>query len=126
LTASAPSQAVAVANVKSFLNLAQAFPEDTEPDNAKVVYLKSSGGALINALSQSDAEITRVNIFRKPVVVGEDSYPSVTSDPLKANIWFLVSSQGGRDSQVVAGEYHYFPVNYEGLNLSNNNSPSCV
>jgi len=113
LSGPAPDSLTAVKTVVSFLSGGQVIGEDIDPENARVVYLKSSGGALINALAQSDAEVARVNIFRKPIVKGDKNYPSVTSDPQKANIWFLVGSSDRREFRVIAGEYHYFPINYE-------------
>jgi hypothetical protein len=93
------------------------MPEDFDVEKTGVVYLRESGGSLIDALSQSDSQIVRVNLFRESVSEGDVEYPSVTADGQKSNVWFLISSSGERKRPtVIAGEYHYFPVdwgNYE-------------
>jgi hypothetical protein len=107
LKGKAPAAEVASDNMKNYLSSAGLMPEDlTGPINHD--YLKVSGDKLVSALSLSDANLTKVHFFRK----NYEDYPSLTSDPVQANVWFLVSgaNANGQNRGVVAGEFHYFPV----------------
>lgn len=96
---------VAAASIKSFLSSASLFPEDlTGPVKHK--YLKTQAGGFIPALSISDASLIRIDLFRKPI----DELPAVTNTPQESNVWFMVSGIRERGKDVIAGEYHYFPV----------------
>ena len=96
---------IAATSIKSFLSSASLFPEDlTGPIVHK--FLKTQGGEFIPALSQSDANLVRIDLFRKQI----DELPAVTNKPTEANVWFMVSGIRDRGKDVIAGEYHYFPV----------------
>ena len=101
-----PSPEVAVANIKSYLSSAGLLPADlTGPTSHE--YLKVSGDKLIPALSLSDANLTKIHLFRKSY----EDFPSLTADPTKANVWFLVGRNTiDRNKGVIAAEFHYFPV----------------
>ncbi len=45
-------------------------------------------------------------MFRKDY----DDLPSVTLKPKEANVWFMISGARSRQDQVIAAEYHYYPV----------------
>ncbi len=75
--------------------------------------LKLESGSLVSAVSLSEANITKVNLFRK-AFGPEGEYPSVTAEfPDQANVWFLLSSTG--IPGIIAGEYHYFPIDEKTL-----------
>ncbi|EKE04949.1 MAG: hypothetical protein ACD_19C00428G0011 [uncultured bacterium] len=96
---------IAATSIKSFLSSASLFPEDlTGPIIHK--FLKTQGGGFVPALSQSDANLVRIDLFRKQI----DELPAVTNRPDEANIWFMVSGIKDRGKDVIAGEYHYFPA----------------
>ncbi len=96
---------VATASIKSFLAGATLYPEDLtgQPQHR---FLKTQGGGFISALSISDANLIRIDLFRKQI----DELPAVTQNPLEGNVWFMVSGLNDRNKDVIAGEYHYFPV----------------
>ena len=48
----------------------------------------------------------KMNFFRKSF----DDLPSVTKNPDQANVWFMVSGSTEKGKEVVAGEFHHFPV----------------
>lgn len=96
---------IAAASIKSFLGGASLYPDDlTGPVEHK--FLKTQGGGFIPALSISDANLVRIDLFRKPV----NDLPAVTNKPDESNVWFMVSGIRDRGKDVIAGEYHYFPV----------------
>jgi len=96
---------VAAASIKSYLSSASLYPEDlTGPISHQ--YLKTEAGGFIPALSQSDANLVRIDLFRKSV----DELPAVTAKTNESNVWFMVSGVRERSKDIIAGEYHYFPV----------------
>lgn len=101
-----PSQPeVALTSIKSYLSSASLLPADlTGPNESQ--YLKTEGGGFIPALSLSDASLVRIDLFRK----NYDELPAVTSKTSESNVWFMVSGVRERGKEIIAGEYHYFPV----------------
>lgn len=100
-----PQPEIGSTAVKSFLSSASLYPADFTGE-ADHKYLKTQGGAFVPALSLSDANIVRIDLFRKSY----DELPAVTATPKEGNIWFMVSGIKERGKEVIAGEYRYFPV----------------
>lgn len=109
-----PSPDKATSIVRSYLSSGNLLAEELsgpttyeflKPDE----FLQEDGTPFATALSQSEANFVRINLFRKSY----DELPSATPDPQKANVWLMVSGATGRDKQIFAGEYHYFPVDEE-------------
>lgn len=96
---------VASASIKSFLSSASLFPDDLT-GTVSHKYLKTQGGEFIPALSQSDANLVRVDLFRKSI----NELPAITNAPNESNVWFMVSGIKERGKEIIAGEYHYFQV----------------
>lgn len=101
-----PLPEIAKNSIKSFLSGANLYPSDFEEGRFEHNYLKTESGGFITANSLSDANIIRVDMFRK----NYDNIPVVTATSGKGNIWFMVSGIRERGKEVIAGEYHYFPV----------------
>lgn len=97
---------VARNSIKNFLSAASLYPTDLEGGIFKHTFLKTQSGGFIPALSLSDANLVRIDLFRK----NYDNLPTVTKNPEEGNVWFLVSGVRERGKEVLAGEYHYFPV----------------
>jgi len=96
---------VAASKARAYLSGADLLPEDlTGPTISEPVKLKD--GKIVRAISLSEANFVKVNLFRKSY----DNLPSLTPDPNKANVWLIISGENQRDKQVIAAEYHYFPV----------------
>lgn len=101
-----PSQPeVALSTIKSFLSSANLLPADLSGPT-KHEFLKTQAGGFIPALSLSDANLIRVDLFRKEY----NKLPVLTNSPDYSNVWFMVSGLRERGKDVMAGEYHYFPV----------------
>ncbi|KKP38339.1 hypothetical protein A2130_02280 [Candidatus Woesebacteria bacterium GWC2_33_12] len=96
---------ISASTVKSFLNSGGLLAEDLTGE-VKHQFLKTQGGNFIPAVSLSDASITRVDIFRKKY----NELPIVTNESGKANVWFMVSGIREKGRDIIAGEYHYFPI----------------
>lgn len=69
-------------------------------------YLKLTSGTLQSVLALSEADVVKVSLFRKSY----DNLPSLTADPTQSNVWAIMSGGQVKDQQIIASEYHYFPV----------------
>lgn len=105
-----PDPAAATALSKTFLTRAQSLPGDLSGPVTNE-FLKIQDGKLVSAVSLSDANITKINLYRK----NYNDLPNVTSVANQANIWFMFTGSRTPGDQVYAAEYHYF-------NIDENNS----
>lgn len=69
-------------------------------------YLKLNSGKLINVLALSEADVVKVSLFRKSY----DNLPSLTANPTQSNVWAIISGGQSKGQQIIASEYHYYPV----------------
>ena len=100
-----PITEVAASKFRSVLSEAAILPPDlTGPTTSK--YLKLASGQLVSALSLSESDMVKVNLFRK----NYDNLPSVTGIPDQSNVWAIISGSGVSDQQIIAAEYHYYSV----------------
>ena len=107
LNGTPPAPENGVTQIQSFLSTASLLTEDLKASPTTQTLLRVEGGKFVPAVSLSDANLIKINIFRKQY--GKDSnIPAVTPDMPESNIWFIIS--GGRGKQIIAGEYHYFPI----------------
>jgi len=100
-----PAPEVAASEARSFLSRANLLSKDlsgptvTEP-------VKLEGSKIIGAVSLSEANFVKVNLFRKDL----DNLPSVTADPKEANVWLIISGESQMEKKVIGAEYRYFPI----------------
>ena len=100
-----PVSEIAASEVRSYLSSANLLPADLT-GTTKAEYLKLNNDKFVTAISQSEADLVKINLFRK----NYDNLPAVTPDPNAANVWFIVSGVTNRGKQIVAAEFHYFTV----------------
>jgi len=103
-----PPSEVAAATVRSYLSSADLLPEDLTGTTTHS-FLKIEGENLIAALGQSDADLVKINLFRKSY----DDLSSVTARGNESNVWFMISGGKERSKQIIAAEFHYFSVDEE-------------
>lgn len=96
----------AVSTVRSFLSSANLLPEDLEMGQKTFEFLKAEPPSFTTVASLSEANFVRVNLFR----ANRAELSVLTSDKKRSNVWFLVGGDKGGTPRIVAGEYHYFPV----------------
>jgi hypothetical protein len=96
---------IAAARARSFMSSAKILPDDLTGPTLPIP-VKLENQKVIGAASLSDANFIKVNFFRK----NYNDLPSLTSEPNKANVWFIVSGESQKEKQIIAAEYHYFPV----------------
>lgn len=100
-----PNEAVAVSSAKAFLTSGSSLAEDMDgPSSAEFLKVDSSGFS--TALSLSEANLIKINLFRKDY----DELPAKTADGKTANVWFILSGDTRTSRQTIAAEYHYFPI----------------
>ena len=90
---------------KSFLSRAMSLPADISGP-VTTEYIKIQEGRFVTTSSLSDANITKVNLYRKNF----NDLPSVTGKFKQANIWFMFSGAREGGDQIIAAEYHYFSL----------------
>jgi hypothetical protein len=69
-------------------------------------YLKLTDGRLQDVLSLSEADVVKVNLFRKSY----DNLPCMTANPNQSNVWAIISGGQVKDQQIIAAQYDYYPV----------------
>jgi hypothetical protein len=100
-----PPAEVAASRFRSALSSAGYLPDDlTGPTTHS--FFKLSSGQLATALSLSESDVIKVNLFRK----NYDDKPSMTANPNEGNVWAIVGGATTREQQIIAAEYHYYPV----------------
>ena len=99
------SPEVLAAFVRSHLSSANLLPADlTGPTQNE--FLKIEGENVVPALSLSDSNFVKVNFFRK----NYEELPTLTNEPKKSNVWFMLSGTQEPEKRIMTAEYHYFPV----------------
>jgi hypothetical protein len=106
-----PTPEAASAQVRSILSRAGLLEDDLEEGPLKYDFQKIQAGNVTEASSLSEADMIKVNLFRKAYT--EDEIPAVTANPDEANVWFSLSGSRERGKEVILAEYHYFPVDEE-------------
>lgn len=105
LTSKPPVAEIAASQFRSNLSGANTLPDDLT-GTVTHSFFKLSDAKLVPALSLSESDVVKVNLFRKSY----DDLPSVTGNPNEANVWAIVSGATTREQQIIGAEFHYFPV----------------
>lgn len=100
-----PISEIAASIFRSALSTAGILPPDLNGP-VQSDFLKLAEGKFVPALSLSDADVVKVNFFRK----NYDNLPVLTAKPNEANVWAIVGGSADKNKQILAAEYHYFPV----------------
>jgi len=104
-----PDNFEAVNQVKSMLQQVNLLAEDLATASGEVVYKKTAGGELVDALSFSDADYLAVNLNRTPI---DGQYRMYSPAGYQGSIYaLLVGSLSGNDA-VLHLENNYHPVDY--------------
>lgn len=105
-----PSGFDAISRVKNLLDRADLLADDVATASGEIVYLKSLGGELAPAVSQSDADFIQVDINRNPI---DGLYRMYTPQGYMGTInAILTGGFEGRDS-IVELHYNYHEINYD-------------
>ncbi len=96
----------AIAEAKSFLSQYGLSHPDLETGEAKVEYLRYLAPEIIPAVSLSEADLVKVNLFRPKL----DNLPLLPPDLEEALVALLFSGSRDNEKRVLAVHYTYFPI----------------
>lgn len=111
LEKSLPGKEQAKTETQNFLQNADIAETDLINGRVEVNYLKVVGGKLNLAMSPSEANFAKIDIFRKNV----GDLPILTSDPQKGIVSFLISGTKQLEKRIIKVEFNYFPIKYDSL-----------
>jgi hypothetical protein len=110
-TAEVYGQDAAKNTASAYLEKINRLPSDIDIQATQPKYLKITGNRLVPAISLSEADVVKVDLYRQPI----DELPVVTADPDTGVISMIVVGNSDVRKQVVQLDYNYFPVNYQQL-----------
>lgn len=128
--ASALSEVEAIAEARGWLAARGVLTEDLESGPTTITYLKVAGTELVPALSQSEAQFVRVDLFRSDVVVekpqaAEEAQGQKTEKqesehfrvlPLRPNegiVSVIILKRARTRTDIVHVNFTYIPVDYD-------------
>ncbi len=100
-----PAAEVAASQARSFLSQGQILPDDLTGQTTQE-FLKVQDKKLVSANSLSEANLIRINLFRKEY----DKLPSLPTNPNQANVWFIISGSQDRNRQIIGAQFYYYPI----------------
>lgn len=105
-----PTKEQAVIDAKAYLQRVEKFPQDLIDGTNKVSYWKIEYNGLKAVTSQSEANVARVDFFRKNL---EGDFKIVNADVNNATASVIVSGSDVQGKQVIEVNYHYSPIDRE-------------
>ena len=102
------NESSAKTTVQRVLSQAVLSPEDIDSQKAIVTFLKISGQKLIPAVSQSEANLVQVNIYRQDI----NKLPVNTTQNNQGVIQIILSGSSRPVNGLVYFSYAYFPIDY--------------
>lgn len=104
-----PSDEQAIAEAKNFLSTLGLLADDLQEGSAKVSYYRFSPTDLLPALSLSEADFVRVDLFRQTL----DDRQIISEKPNRSLISFLFSGVRERTKRTLEVKYTYNPIERE-------------
>ena len=90
----------AINKAQNFLAKAGLLPTDVSTGTPETEFLKLEGNQFVGVISLSEADLIKVNLFRR----NYKELPVKTPNPKQSNIWFIISND------ILAGEYRHFDI----------------
>ncbi len=100
----------AVKRVKDFLKRGDLLPDDVASASAEIVYLKSLGGEVIPAVSQSDADFIQVDLDRTPI---DEEYKMYSPNGYQGSIRAILTSAFSGNDSIVEMEFNHHQIDYD-------------
>lgn len=104
-----PTAAEAVSVARGYLEQAGILYEPLKNGVSTHEFLRVESQKLVSAISLSEADLTKINLYRQDFGTEQEPIPNVTSDPNESNVWFILSG----NEEIIAAEYHYYKVDRE-------------
>ena len=120
-----PGNEQAIAEAKSILEQADLLTDDLEEGETEISYLKAVAGKMMPAVSLSEANFVKLDLFRKPIeeavlakseaasLIPPKKISTVTPEPQNGVVSFVFSGSLLPQKRIVKLTYNYFPVVYE-------------
>lgn len=108
---SLPGKEQAKTEAINFLKKVNILEDDLLNGRAEVEYLKLSGSSLMPAVSPSEANFCRVDMFRQNV----DELSVLTATQTKGIVTIMFSGIYQYEKRVVKVEFNYFPIKYDSM-----------
>ena len=105
---SPPNKDQAIKEAISFIQKMGELNNDLIEGRTEATYFKTIGSKMIPAPSLSEADFTKVEIFRKDI----EKSPVLTADMEKGIVSLILSGAGGA-KRIIKAEFNYFPVDYD-------------
>ena len=105
-----PTEAQTVMEAKDFLKRSGSLPEDMAAGVVRVTNLKYTGGRLTAAVSLSEADMVRVDLYRESV---DGVLPVLPADPDQGVARVIVSGSRDQGERFVYAWYKHTQVDYE-------------
>jgi len=106
---SLPNRDQAIEETKKFLKKIESLEEDLEQGLFVVSYLQARGARMVSAVSLSEADFVRVDVFRKPI----EEIPVLTADPQKGIITLVFTGLQNTDGRILQADFNYSLINYQ-------------
>lgn len=103
-----PAKNQAIDEAKEYLKR-KSSNNDLLEGRYEAAYLKANGSLMIPAVSLSEANFIKVEVYRQNV----DELPMVTENPQQGIAMIIFSGNRSAEKHIVEARYNYFPVNLE-------------
>ncbi len=100
-----PTKEEAIRIGDNFLNSINKLTKELEEGEKTISYWQVKGENLVPAISASEADFIRLNVFRKNI---DEEYPIMPPTYPKSLVTLLITSQSIQGNQVVEAEYTHF------------------
>jgi hypothetical protein len=104
-----PSSPQAITETKGFLAKAGVLGDDLKEGRAEVSYWRLEGGNPVSAISFSEADFVRVDLFRSNL----NDLPILATNPRQSNIYLLFSGSKQTEKRIVEAGFSYTPIDRE-------------
>lgn len=101
-----PIEELAVIEAKNFLQTNGLLGEELKTGRAGVSFLRFVPPSLVSAISPSEADFVRVNLFRSNL----DNLSLLPSNPKEALVSLLLSGSSNREKRILEVNYTHFPI----------------
>ena len=104
-----PNETLALDETKNWLQNLGLLADDLQNGASKITYLRADINDLVKAVSLSEADFVRVDLFRAPI----DLVPVYPANPDRGIVSIVFSGENSAGKRVVDVNYNYFPVTME-------------
>ncbi|MDD4784913.1 MAG: hypothetical protein PHH12_00435 [Candidatus Shapirobacteria bacterium] len=105
-----PNKDKALTIASSFLQSGNKYSSDLKDGEKKVSYWKIADGTLKSVLAQSEANVVRVDFYRKKL---DDKWEITSPQSGEASVSVLISGSNNNDKQIIEANFKYADIDRE-------------